>query len=73
MIEIFNLVIGIVLSIAAFIFMIGSSVLVYEKKQRQRAGITDYYDNPLPKKEGSWYEGGNPHKDDNNFDPEVDD
>lgn len=27
----------------------GSSVLVSEKKERQRKGLTDYYDNPIPK------------------------
>jgi|TARA_R100000081_G_C4704957_1_gene109640 hypothetical protein len=49
MIDAINLIIGIVFTVAAFIFMIGSSVLVHEKKQRQRAGLTDYYDQPIKK------------------------
>jgi len=53
MIDAINLIIGIVFTVAAFIFMIGSAVLVHEKKQRQRAGITDYYDQPI-KKENDW-------------------
>jgi Na+/phosphate symporter len=41
------------LSVAALMF-IGwfvwiSSVLVSEKKERQRKGLTDYYDNPIKK------------------------
>jgi len=71
--EILNTIFGLILFIGAGYFAYMSSILVSEKKARQRAGITDYYDNPLPEKEGSWYEGGNPHKDDNNYDPEVDD
>lgn len=47
--EIINFLLGIIFTIAAFIFMIGSAVLVHEKKQRQRAGITDYYDQPIKK------------------------
>jgi hypothetical protein len=49
MIDAINFIIGIVFTVAAFIFMIGSSVLVHEKKQRQRAGLTDYYDQPIKK------------------------
>jgi len=45
--EIINFIFGILLVIGAFVFMIGSSVLVHEKKQRQRAGLTDYYDQPI--------------------------
>ena len=44
MIEIPNFIVGLVFTVLAFLFMIGSSNLVHEKKQRQRAGITDYYD-----------------------------
>jgi len=47
--EIINFIFGILLVIGAFVFMIGSSVLVHEKKQRQRAGLTDYYDQPIKK------------------------
>ena len=49
MIEILNFIVGLVFTIFAFLFMIGSAVLVHEKKQRQKAGITDYYDNPIKK------------------------
>tara|TARA_B100000214_G_C23745336_1_gene525207 strand:- start:443 stop:601 length:159 start_codon:yes stop_codon:yes gene_type:complete len=49
MIEILNFIIGLVFTIAAFIFMIGSAVLVHEKKARYRAGTHDYYDQPIKK------------------------
>ena len=49
MIEVLNFIIGIVFTVAAFLFMIGSSLLVHEKKQRYRAGTHDYYDNPIEK------------------------
>ena len=49
MIEILNFIVGLVFTIFAFLFMIGSAVLVHEKKQRQKAVITDYYDNPIKK------------------------
>lgn len=47
MIEVINFIIGIVLTIGMGFFAYMSSVLVSEKKARQRAGITDYYDNPI--------------------------
>ena len=28
-----------------------SSIVIDEKKQRQKAGITDYYDNPIKKRD----------------------
>ena len=37
MIEILNFIVGLVFTIFAFLFMIGSAVLVHEKKQRQKA------------------------------------
>ena len=49
MIEVLNFIVGLVFTVFAFLFMIGSAVLVHEKKQRQRAGITDYYDQPIKK------------------------
>ena len=49
MIEVINFILGIVFVIGALIFAIGSSILVSEKKARQRAGITDYYDQPIKK------------------------
>ena len=49
MIEVLNFIVGLVFTVFAFLFMIGTSVLVHEKKQRQKAGITDYYDNPIRK------------------------
>ena len=33
----------------SFFFTYSSVKLVEEKKQRQRAGLTDYYDNPIKK------------------------
>ena len=47
MIEVINFIIRIVLTIGMGFFAYMSSVLVSEKKARQRAGITDYYDNPI--------------------------
>ena len=59
MIDAINLIIGIVFTVAAFIFMIGSAVLVHEKKQRQRAGLTDYYDQPFDKSKTKYTDGDN--------------
>lgn len=47
MLEIINIILVIVLTLIAGYFAYMSSVLVSEKKARQRAGITDYYDNPI--------------------------
>ena len=47
MIDVINFVLGIVFLIASGYFAYMSSVLVSEKKARQRAGLTDYYDNPI--------------------------
>jgi hypothetical protein len=71
--DILNTILLLVIFIGTGYFAYMSSILVSEKKARYKAGTHDYYDNPLPEKEGSWYEGGNPHKDDSNYDPEVDD
>ena len=49
---------------------------ITEEDMKDKALIErhDILTDPLDEeKEGSWYEGGNPHKDDNTFDPEVDD
>ena len=42
-----NFFIGIVLIFIMGYFAYMSSVLVSEKKERQRRGLTDYYDNPI--------------------------
>lgn len=47
MIDVINFILGVVLTLAMGYFAYMSSVLVSEKKARQRAGITDYYDNPI--------------------------
>lgn len=47
MIDIINLFLGIVLTLAMGYFAYMSSVLVSEKKARYRAGTHDYYDNPI--------------------------
>ena len=47
MIDVINFMLGIVLTVFAFLFAYGSSVLVSEKKARYRAGTHDYYDNPI--------------------------
>jgi len=47
--EILNTIFGLILFIGAGYFAYMSSILVSEKKARQRAGITDYYDQPINK------------------------
>jgi hypothetical protein len=47
--EVISFIVGILLVAGAFVFAVGSSILVSEKKARQRAGITDYYDQPIKK------------------------
>lgn len=47
--EILNSILTIVIVIGTGFFAYMSSVLVSEKKERQRAGITDYYDQPIKK------------------------
>jgi len=59
MIDVISILVGIVFTVAAFIFMIGSAVLVHEKKERQRAGITDYYDQPFDKSKTKYTDGDN--------------
>ena len=49
MMEVINFILGFVFVLGAGYFAYMSSVLVSEKKARQRAGITDYYDNPIKK------------------------
>lgn len=48
--EFLNTIVTIIIVIGAGFFAYMSSVLVSEKKQRQQAGITDYYDQPIKKK-----------------------
>ena len=47
--EILNTIFGLILFIGAGYFAYMSSILVSEKKARQRAEITDYYDQPINK------------------------
>lgn len=47
--EVISFMIGLLFTAGVFVFAVGSSILVSEKKARQRAGITDYYDQPLKK------------------------
>ena len=47
MMEVINFILGFVFVVGAGFFAYMSSVLVSEKKARQRAGLTDYYDNPI--------------------------
>ena len=42
-----NFIFGLLLVVVAGFFAYMSSVLVSEKKARQRAGLTDYYDRPI--------------------------
>ncbi len=48
--EIFNALFIIFITIGAAWFAWESSVMVFEKKARYRAGTHDYYDNPINKK-----------------------
>ena len=48
LIEIFNILIAAVLVAGMAFIAYMSSVMVSEKKERQRRGLTDYYDNPIP-------------------------
>ena len=49
MYEIVNTVLGLLALLGASWFVWESSVMISEKKERQRKGITDYYDNPIKK------------------------
>ena len=49
MIEVINFIIGFVFLVAAGWFAYMSHVLVSEKKERQRKGLTDYYYRPFQK------------------------
>lgn len=48
MIDILGNIFGAVLVLAGAFFTYMSCVMVSEKKERQRKGLTDYYDNPIP-------------------------
>ena len=47
--DIFNTLLSIVFLLGIGWFAWMSTVLVSEKKERQRKGLTDYYDNPIKK------------------------
>jgi hypothetical protein len=49
MLEIIQWTFAIVLLFVFGYFAYMSSVLISEKKERQRKGLTDYYDNPIKK------------------------
>ena len=49
MLDIIQWIWAIILLVIAGYFAYMSSVLISEKKERQRKGITDYYDNPIDK------------------------
>ena len=51
MLELIQHVIAVVLLIALAWIVWESSKMIQEKKERQRKGISDYYDNPIKKKE----------------------
>lgn len=50
MFDFLPLVLGIYLIILAGYFIWESAVMIEEKKDRQRKGLTDYYDNPIEEK-----------------------
>ena len=51
MLELIQHVIAVVLLIALAWIVWESSKMIQEKKERHRKGISDYYDNPIKKKE----------------------
>lgn len=51
MIEIIQHGFGIILLILGAYFCYISNVLVSEKNERRRKGLTDYYDNPIKKED----------------------
>lgn len=57
MIEIALQIAIIAFQISVIVFMVAivwtSTVMIEEKKERQRRGLTDYYDNPIVKKENN--------------------
>jgi hypothetical protein len=50
MIDILNNIIGVLLVLAMGWVVWESSAMISEKKERQRRGLTDYYDNPVTKR-----------------------
>lgn len=50
--------IGIVLCVLGAKILWESSLMIEEKKQRRRLGITDYYDNPIEKEDDETVSGG---------------
>ena len=59
MLEILEVILGIVIFIGAGYFAYMSNVLVSEKKERYRAGTHDYYDNPYDKHKVEYRDGDN--------------
>ena len=49
MVEFVQYLIGLPLVVLGGLFVWESALMVEEKKQRRRLGITDYYDNPIEK------------------------
>lgn len=49
MYEIINIILSLVILAGAGWFAWTSSVMISEKKERQRKGLTDYYDMPIKK------------------------
>lgn len=47
--EAISIILGLVLLSAMLFVVWQSSVMISEKKERQRKGLTDYYDNPITK------------------------
>lgn len=48
--EFLPIIIGIYFLILVGYFVWDSAVMIQEKKERQRKGLTDYYDNPIEEK-----------------------
>jgi len=49
MYEFFSAILGLLVLAGAGWFAWETSVMISEKKERQRKGLTDYYDNPIIK------------------------
>ena len=51
MTELVSYLIGLPIVVLGGLVVWESSLMIEEKKQRQRLGITDYYDNPIEKED----------------------
>ncbi len=51
MIEVLYIIVGLIIVAGMALAVWNSSVMLYERKERYRAGTHDYYDNPINQKD----------------------